>query len=77
MLFEGMEPYGERGAWLRMGILCATLVNLNRGKDDTPASPEDFMPETMTERPRPQSEADRHLMDIFAGKFGMTPQRKG
>lgn len=46
-LYQAMyriEPWGEERADLRNGILCATLANINRGKNTPPYKPVDFMP---------------------------------
>ena len=42
--FDRVEPFGEYRADLRMGILAATIVNINRGKRAKPVVPRDFMP---------------------------------
>lgn len=39
-----MEPFGEERADLRMGILAATIANVNRGKKGKSYKPTDFMP---------------------------------
>ena len=48
---EQVEPFGERGAWLRHAVLCALLVNINRGKDQSPVEIDDFMPESLRSKP--------------------------
>ncbi len=45
LLLEQIEPFGEYGAWLRTGVIASTLANINRGKDTSPFSALDFMPE--------------------------------
>lgn len=47
MILETIEPFGERGAWTRSGILSALFANANRGKHTPAFKSEDFMPETM------------------------------
>jgi hypothetical protein len=45
MAYHEREPWGEKRADLRSGIVAATVANANRGKDTDPFSPGDFMPE--------------------------------
>jgi hypothetical protein len=72
MLYEQMEPFGERGAYLRNGIAVAMLYNVNRGQKDEPANPEDFMPETMSAK-KSKSEPASPLFEL-AARFGATVQ---
>ncbi len=46
MLLEQLEPFGERGEYLRTGMICATIANVNRDpkKRATAFTPEDFFP---------------------------------
>ncbi len=44
MLFYGLEPFGERRADLRAGIIAATVANANRSKRQRPYHAEQFMP---------------------------------
>jgi hypothetical protein len=43
MLFEQIEPFGERRQDYRIGILAALLANIHRKKDAQPFKPQDFM----------------------------------
>lgn len=43
MLFERMEPFGDRRHDLQAGIIAATIANVNRGKDTEAYVPSDFM----------------------------------
>lgn len=74
MIYEQMEPFGERGAYLRSGIVAAMLHNVNRGKGDEAASPEDYMPELMVEE-RSKTEPVSPLYEL-ARRFGATVQRE-
>lgn len=49
-ILEQLEPWGEYGAWLRTGLMCATLANINRGKNQPAFTPQDFMPEAFSPR---------------------------
>lgn len=44
MLFYGLEPFGERRADLRAGIIAATVANASRSKRRRPYHAEQFMP---------------------------------
>lgn len=44
MIFYKMEPFGERRADLRAGIVAATIANANRSKGQSVFKAEDFMP---------------------------------
>jgi len=44
MLYEGMEPFGEKRADLRAGIVASTIYNLLKGEKAKALAPEDFMP---------------------------------
>lgn len=55
-MLEQLELYGEYGAWLRTGLICATLANVNRGDKNQPAfTPQDFMPEAFHPRKKPDT----------------------
>ena len=43
--FYSIEPFGGPVADLRVGIQCATMVNMWRGKGSRAARPQDFMPQ--------------------------------
>lgn len=70
MLYEQMEPFGERSAWLRTGILAALIYNVNRGPDDAARTPEDFMPDTMSAKHEEES-----AMQEFARSLGLVAVR--
>ena len=43
MAYYSVEPFGEDRADLRSGIIASLIYNTNRGKDQSPLSPKDFM----------------------------------
>jgi hypothetical protein len=49
-----LEPFGETRGDLRNAMLCALTVNMQRGKDQDPVTPEDFMPDFGGERKKPR-----------------------
>lgn len=44
MAYYEVEPFGEARDDLRMGIICSTIANVNRGKGGRVFKPEDFIP---------------------------------
>ncbi len=44
LAYSRLEPWGEERADLRMGIVAQTIANANRGKNQKPYKPQDFMP---------------------------------
>lgn len=44
MAYEQLEPFGPLADEFRHGQVCATLANINRGRDTNPFGPDDFMP---------------------------------
>jgi hypothetical protein len=45
MAYFQLEPFGERRADLRAGIIASTVANAHRAKDSRPYKPQDFMPD--------------------------------
>ena len=43
MAYAKLEPFGEERADLRAGIVASTIANVNRGKNQKPYKPTDFM----------------------------------
>lgn len=82
MVYESIEPFGERPAYLRAGIIAATIANVFRSKKSKRFSPDDFMPqEPKPAAPQVQSvtEQKRALERIFewAKRQGLTKKKKG
>jgi len=44
MAYYSLEPWGERRADLRSGIVASTIANVNRPKGGKAYKPQDFMP---------------------------------
>ncbi len=51
MAYDQLEPMGEQRADLRMGIMAATLANVNRGRGQRAFKPADFMPQFEERQP--------------------------
>lgn len=49
-ILEQMEPFGERAQYIRNAMVCALIVNSNRGPNSTPATMDDFLPATLRSR---------------------------
>jgi len=43
MLYEQVEPFGDRRRDVQAGIIAATIANVNRGKDIRPYKVTEFM----------------------------------
>jgi len=50
-----LEPFGERAAYWRTGLIAATVANAHRGKRGRAYRPEDFMPPEPKPERRSQS----------------------
>lgn len=60
------NPWGTRAVVAMLAQVCAILCNVNRGKDSTPFTPEDFLPGVRERAPvQPSSMAD--LQDLIKG----------
>lgn len=44
LAYSRLEPWGEDRDDLRMGIIASTIANSNRGKNQKPFTPQQFMP---------------------------------
>lgn len=44
MAFERLEPFGALADEFRLGVIAATVANVNRGPDSDALYPQDFMP---------------------------------
>ncbi len=61
-IFEGIEPFGERGMYYRNALLCMTIA----GSHGVKTKLEDFMPDTFKGEPEVQTpEQMRAMMDIL------------
>ena len=56
--YSELEPFGPPAEFWRAGIIASMLANVHRGKHQKPYKPEDFMPESMTEQDRPESDQE-------------------
>lgn len=81
MAYERLEPFGPLADEYRIGQVCATLANINRGKDTDAFSASDFMPalRRAIEAHRPASPLqdtltpDQHAALMDAELFGVSP----
>lgn len=51
--FYSIEPFGDRTADFRAGVLASTVANVNRGKDTPAFRPLDFIP--WAQEPKPDT----------------------
>ena len=76
-LFEQMEPFGERGADLRAGVIAAVLCNLlESGKDVKARQPADFFPALREATPEPVVDS-RAALRALAESLGAKVVRRG
>lgn len=68
MLYERMEPFGERGEYVRAAMFAAILVNAHRGAKSKPVTFDDFMPDTM--RREPERKTGREAFLELARRLG-------
>ena len=66
-LYE-MEPWGEKRADMRAGIIASTLANVNRGKSSEPFSPSDFMPRFDRSDEKPKAGIAARLKNFLLGR---------
>jgi len=59
MAFYSIEPFGEQRADLRAAIVASVIANSNRGKNQKPFKPEDFMPFKEAPPKKPQTLAEQ------------------
>lgn len=64
---ELIEPFGERRADIRAGIIASVIANVNRGKNQKAFTPEDFMiPWEIGAKPMQTAEQQRAIFEAFA-----------
>lgn len=66
MAYAQIEPFGEKRADLRAGIVASTMANIYRGKRK-PFKAEDFMPEFERQEKAPE-EMQAMLRQMFGGR---------
>lgn len=59
MLYEQIEPFGDRRGDLQAGIITSTIANVNRGQNQPSYSVSDFMPKWETFQERRQTAEDQ------------------
>lgn len=82
--YENLEPFGEKGAYLRTGILAALTANIHRDPKQRgePFVPEDFIPTFDAAQSKAQHEANKiaQAMEAFAvanpGAVRVKPKKK-
>jgi hypothetical protein len=68
--FYAREPWGSEAAFLRSGIIAATIANVNRNSKTHPEpfSPMDFMPDFTGRRKKARQKAFRHNLKAHFGR---------
>ncbi len=70
LAYSRLEPWGEERADLRMGIVAQTIANTNRGKNQKPYKPQDFMPSF-----EPETEEDARARMIARARAALGGKR--
>ncbi len=55
MVYESIEPFGDRRGDIQAAMMCSLVANVNRGEKTKPYSPMDFVPDW---EPKPQPPPD-------------------
>lgn len=63
-----IEPWGERRADLRAGIVASTTYNVNRGKGPA-ASATEFMPDFEEKKPQSVAEMQARFLTVSGAKL--------
>jgi hypothetical protein len=64
MAYSQIEPFGPEMQTYRAGLIASVIANVNRGKNQKPFTPQDFMPKTERQHRR---EISAEVKSIFAG----------
>lgn len=84
MAYYSIEPFGEYPAWMRAGVISATVANssMNRRQGSQPLTPMEFVPD-LTKRFREEekqsiAEQSAQLRAIFesAKRKGLTKKKR-
>lgn len=82
MAYYQIEPFGERAAFFRSGLIAATIANANRNPKRPAFKVSDFMPDPMLPKQPPKvqtlEEQKRALLEMFerAKRAGLTKERE-
>ncbi len=74
-LLEHIEPFGERGDYLRTAMVISALANIHRREGQDPFSPMDFMPRFEPE-PEQTPEQMAHRMGLVMTQANAIEERK-
>lgn len=77
MAYDRIEPFGERRADLRAGIVAAVTANAFRGKDSKPFQASDFMPDFDKKTKEQSPEEMFNRLRIHAEAHNANLARKG
>lgn len=75
--YDHIEPFGERRADLRAGIVAAVTANAFRGKDSKPFQASDFMPDFDKKLQQQTPEEMFNRLRIHAETHNASLKRKG
>lgn len=70
MIYESMEPFGDRGRYFQSGMITAMIANVNRRQGSPAFSPIDFMPDiNKPEKVPPQTAQTSEELHAMFSKF--------
>jgi hypothetical protein len=75
MAYEQIEPFGQSMENWRMAMICCTIANCHRGKNDKVFKVEDFMPSS--EKHEQTWEDHLKLCKVLEAAFKEKPKKKG
>ncbi len=71
--YYSVDPFGTEEDYRQAGIISSVIANVNRARDKTPYSPEDFMP--LRYRPAPKKQTVAEMKNIL-NRITRKPERK-
>ena len=68
MAYSQLEPFGEKEAFWRAGMIASVIANAHKSKKTRPFKPEDFMPKFRTKVERQSTDEIKEVMMSLVGK---------
>jgi hypothetical protein len=64
MLYESIEPFGDRRGDIQASVVASTIANVNRSEKTKPYTVSDFLP-TWEPKPEPKQQTPEDAMAVF------------
>ena len=68
MAYSKLEPFGEKEAFWRAGMVASVTANAHKSKKTRPFKPEDFIPKIKIEGEKQSADEIREVMMSLVGK---------